>query len=49
MYKQRKYPTKHLLTHLRGTPPLPRPRSARCAVPGGALGPALGYNTFAEQ
>lgn len=40
----------NLPTHLRGTPPLPRPRSARCAVPGGALGPALGYaRSFAEQ
>ena len=28
--------------HRRGTPPLPRPLSARCAVPGGALGPGLG-------
>jgi hypothetical protein len=33
----------NLPTHLRGIPPLPRPRSARCAVPGGAFGPALGY------
>jgi hypothetical protein len=41
LYQSNSYKLLHR-PHRRGTPPLPRPLSARCAVPGGALGPGLG-------